>query len=511
MNNSRRNFLRRSSLLAGAGLVAGAQQSARAQHEGHTMPPTPKPEGRAPATRQQAAPQVALGGGVVPVQTPDVRKLEWTLEGGVKVFHLTAEVVETELIPGKKMYGWGYNGSVPGPTVEVNEGDRVRFVFHNKLPEATSMHWHGLEVPMEMDGVPYMPHPPVEPGGTFTYEFTLRQNGTFFYHSHMAMQEMMGMIGLFIIHPKRAHAPRVDRDFGLILQEWALLPNNPIPNTLAMEFNWLTINGKAGPATTPMLVRQGERVRIRMVNLGMDHHPMHLHGNQFYVTGTEGGRAPESTWFPHNTVLVGVAQARDVEFDAVHVGDWMLHCHLPHHMMNQMVSMVGPMAHAGQGPQTGKGMEEGMGVVRQGHALSEDLGPGMGRGMGMTTQEKNVSNAVGPQQQGQQGQHAGHGQPPSTEQGKGTAVQPGQAQTLGGDDAAKKRVPGYPQDMIMFMDAEVAKPETYALPPGWTGSMMGMMTLVRVLPPALYDEIQRRVREGISEPPQKSPPQHRHE
>ncbi len=516
MNNSRRNFLRRSSLLAGAGLVAGAQQqSARAQHEGHTMPP--KTESRAPAARNNAAapPQVALAAGVVPVQTPDVRNLEWTLEGGVKVFHLTAEVVETELIPGKKIFAWGYNGSVPGPTIEVNEGDRVRFVFHNKLPEATSVHWHGLEVPMEMDGVPYMPHPPVETGGMFTYEFTLRQNGTFFYHSHMAMQEMMGMIGLFIIHPKRAHAPRVDRDFGLILQEWALLPNNPIPNSLAMEFNWLTINGKAGPAATPMLVRQGERVRIRMVNLGMDHHPMHIHGNQFYVTGTEGGRAPESTWFPHNTVLVGVAQARDVEFDAVHVGDWMLHCHLPHHMMNQMVSMVGPMGHAGHGSQTGKGMEEGMGVVRQGHALSEDLGPGMGRGMGMTTQERNVSNAVGPhQQQQQQGQHAGHGQPPpqTTETGKGAAVGHGQHRLLG-DDSSRGKVPGYPQDMVMFMDAEVAKPETYGLPPGWTGSMMGMMTLVRVLPAATYDEIQRRIREGISEPPQQksATPQHKHE
>lgn len=217
--------------------VIARPPAVRAQHEGHgqqqqQQSPPPKSDGRV----------IPAHGGVVPVHTPDVPRLPWTTDNGVKVFHLTAEVVETELIPGKKMFAWGYNGSVPGPTVEVNEGDRVRFVFHNKLPEATSMHWHGLEVPMEMDGVPFMPHPPVEPGGTFTFEFTLRQNGTFFYHSHMAMQEMMGMIGLFIIHPKRPHAPRVDRDFGLILQEWALLPNNPIPNTLPMEFNCLTIN-----------------------------------------------------------------------------------------------------------------------------------------------------------------------------------------------------------------------------------------------------------------------------
>ena len=319
---------------------------------------------------------------------------------------------------------------------------------------------------------------------TFTYEFTLNQNGTFFYHSHGAMQEMMGMIGLFIIHPKKPHTPYCHKDFGLILQEWALLPNNPVPNSLAMEFNWLTINGKAGPATTPMIVKQGERVRIRMVNLGMDHHPMHVHGNQFYVTGTEGGRIPETGWFPGNTVLVGVAQARDIEFDAVYPGDWMLHCHLPHHMMNQMVSMVGPISHAGHGTQTGGGMEEGMGIVRQGHALSEDMAPKFGRGMGDSTeQERNTSNIVGPNGQ----------------QGRMNMQQ----------DASKKRVPGYPQDMIMIMDKEVAKPHTYGLPPGWTASMMGMMTLIRVLPPNMYDEVQRRIKAGIIEPPA-AVPGHKH-
>jgi manganese oxidase len=295
----------------------------------------------------------------------------------------------------------------------------------------------------------------------------------------------MGMIGLFIIHPKKPNTPHCHKDFGLILQEWALLPNNPVPNSLAMEFNWLTINGKAGPATTPMIVKQGERVRIRMVNLGMDHHPMHVHGNQFYVTGTEGGRIPETAWFPGNTVLVGVAQARDIEFDAVYPGDWMLHCHLPHHMMNQMVSMVGPMSHGGHGIQTGGGMEEGMGIVRQGNALSEDMGPKFGRGMGDSTeQERNTSNLVGPGSQ--------------------------QDQMNMQQEAMKKRVPGYPQDMIMIMDKEVAKPHTYGLPPGWTASMMGMMTLIRVLPPNMYDEVQRRIKAGITEAPTAAPGGHKH-
>ena len=152
-------------------------------------------------------------------------------------------------------------------------------------------------------------------------------------------------------------------------------------------------------------------------------------------------------------------------------------------MMNQMVSMVGPMAHAGQGTQTGEGMEEGMGIVRQGHALSEDLAPKFGRGMGDSTErERNTSNLV--------------------------AQEP--MNPAGPRQASRKRVPGYPQDMVMIMDKEVAKPHTYGLPPGWTASMMGMMTLVRVLPPAMYDEMMRRIREGIVEAPAAVPGGHKH-
>jgi FtsP/CotA-like multicopper oxidase with cupredoxin domain len=459
MRESRRQFLRKSAFLGSSILVS---KTAAAQHNHHAQ--------SAPGAKD-------LPGGIVPVITPDLPKLDWEMEAGVKVFHLTAEVVKREFLPknplgpSKVVDAWGYNGHVPGPTIEVNEGDRVRIIFHNKLPEDTTIHWHGLEVPIEMDGLPYISQPPVKPGETFAYEFTLHQNGTFFYHSHGAMQEMMGMVGLFIIHPKKPHQPPVQKDFGLILQEWALLPNNTIPNTMSMEFNWLTINGKAAPATTPLIVKQGERVRIRMVNLGMDHHPIHLHGQQFYVTGTEGGRIPTSAWYPGNTVLVGVAQARDIEFDAIYAGDWMLHCHLPHHMMNQMVSMVGPMAHTSHGMHTGMGMEEGMGMVREGHALSEELGPSLGRGMGLAAdRERAVSNIIG--------QHQHH-------------------KAASQDD--KKRAPGYPQDdmmMSLFMDEEVAKPETNGLAAGWSAALQGMMTLVRVLPPDKYEELMADIKEG---------------
>ena len=406
------------------------------------------------------------------VVTPDVPTLTPTIEDGVKVFHLVAEPVRTEFVPGRPVDCWGFNGSMPGPTIEVTEGDRVRLVVHNKLPELFSMHWHGFEVPIEMDGVPGVTQDPIAPGESFTYEFTLHQHGTFFYHSHMAMQEMMGMIGLFVMHPRTPYRPCVDRDFGLIFQEWAILPNNTVPNTMSMEFNWLTINGKAGPATTPLLVRQGERVRLRLVNLGMDHHPIHLHGHTFYTVGTEGGRIPEAAWQPGNTVLVGVAQTRDVEFDATYLGDWMLHCHLPHHMMNQMVSMVGPMAASGHALQSGRAMPEGMGMIRQSHATGDSLAPSLGRALGVgSEQERPVTHA--PLDGGQTGlSHQTH-------------------HGMTAPDA--EQVPGYPQDMFMVMDEMVDKPETRGLRPGWTGGVMGMTTLVRVLEPERYDAIEAEI------------------
>lgn len=417
MQSSRRSFLRRVASVAGA----ASAQTAYAH---------PARESRKEAAQAvPAAPPVSpfeLGAGIVPVVSPDVPDMPWRLENGVKVFDIRVEHVRTQLIPGRVMDGWGFNGSIPGPTIQVSEGDRVRLNVENRLPEPFSMHWHGLEIPNDMDGMPGISQDAVPPGGRFVYEFTLKQNGTFFYHSHMAMQEMMGLIGLFIINPRLAHTPRVDRDFGIVLQEWALLPNNTIPNSLAMEFNWLTLNGKAGPATTPMLCKIGERVRIRVVNLGMDHHPMHLHGHQFYITGTEGGRIRTTAVEPANTVLVGVAQARDIEFVADNPGDWHFHCHLPHHMMNQMASMVGPlmMSHANT---------PSPGTVEARAALPQ-TGPGAAPNAGM--------------------------------------------------------FPGYPQDMVLVMDDMVAKPETHGLRPGWSAGTMGMMTIVRVLEPELFDRIQ---------------------
>ncbi len=467
MNDGRRNFLR-GGLLAAGGVLASKAVAATAQQEPQKMPmPMPHREETKPRGPTGAAAE--LGAGILPVETPDVPHLPWTVENGVKVLHLVAEPVKQEFLPGSSFHLWGYNGSAPGPTIEVNQGDRVRLIVDNHLPEATSMHWHGFEIPADMDGVPGVDQDPIPPGARYIYEFTLHQAGTFFYHSHMAMQEMMGMIGLVIMHPKEAYRPRVDKDFGLILQEYAILPNNTVPNSLSMEFNWLTIDGKSGPDCTPLIVKLGDRVRIRMVNLGMDHHPMHLHGNTFYVTGTEAGRAPESTWRPENTVLVGVGQARDIEFEARYPGDWMLHCHLPHHMMNHMASMVGPLASMPGGMPAGMSMENGMGMLSNGGALSKQFGPSFGRAIGTGADfEKPTTNAALKQKQG-------------TEQ----EIQ-SMPEMLHGQE---KLVPGFPQDMFMPMDRMFEKPENYGLRPGWSGGMAGMMTLVRVLPPELYNKI----------------------
>lgn len=375
----------------------------------------------------------------LPMITPDVADLPFELDGGVKVFHLIAEPVTRKISPFKSIEAWGYNGSLPGPTIQVQQGDRVRILFENKLPESTSIHWHGLEVPIEQDGVPWISQKPVAPGEKYVYEFTVHQEGTFFYHSHGAMQEMMGMIGFFIAHPERSYNPRADHDFGLVLQEWAILPDNHVPNTAAMEFNWLTFNGVSAPAITPMIARLGSRVRLRIINMGMDHHPIHLHGNQFVMTGTEGGRAPESTWYPMNTVLVGVAQARVVEFDAKFPGSWMLHCHLPHHMMNNMTDLLRDRA-----------IETAAQTEPQ--AMSQ-----------MATLARSVPF-----------EHVHHS--PVAENAN--------------------KVPGFPQDafMEMGMDDAVAKPETYGLPPNWSAQMMGMMTLVRVLPDKDYEEVMARIK-----------------
>lgn len=321
---SRRQML----VASGIGVAGGALLASREA----------RAEGPRPAARN--LPPGQPGRDYQPVVVPNGSKLPWKLVDGVKVFHLVAGELEHEFAPGLKALCWGYNGRVHGPLIEAVEGDRVRFYVTNRLPAATTVHWHGLLLPCGMDGVGGLNQRPIAPGETFKYEFTLRQSGTLMYHAHHdeMTQIALGMTGFFIVHPRQPHGPKVDRDFALMLHEWKLEPGarRPDPNAMS-DFNLLTINGKAFPGTAPLVAKTGQRVRIRLGNMGpMDHHSIHLHGYQFRVTETDGGRLAESAQYPETTVLVPVGASRTVELVADEPGDWAMHCHMTHHVMNQM-------------------------------------------------------------------------------------------------------------------------------------------------------------------------------
>lgn len=292
------------------------------------------------ATNHSATQNGGKAGISPPIVVPNGALLPWKIIDRVKVFHLIAEEVDHEFAPGLKVKCWGYNRSIHGPVIEATEGETVRIFVTNRLPASTTVHWHGLLLPNGMDGVGGLTQKAIKPGETFKYEFTLKQHGTLMYHSHHdeMIQIALGMTGLFIIHPREPVEPPADRDFAIMLHEWRVDAGTSRPNPIEMtEFNILTMNGKSFPATTPLVVKRGERVRIRIGNLSpMDSHPIHLHGYQFTITETDGGRVPESARWPETTVLVPVGSTRTIEFVADEPGDWALHCHMTHHLMNQM-------------------------------------------------------------------------------------------------------------------------------------------------------------------------------
>ena len=277
----------------------------------------------------------------VPTVTPNGSTLGHRVVDDVKVFHLVAEPVRHEFLPGLEGNCWGYNGQVHGPTIEAVEGDRVRIYVTNRLPAATTIHWHSALLPSGMDGVGGLTQSLIRPGETFKYEWTLAQHGTLMYHPHQdSMTQLgMGLMGMFIVHPRdRAATPEVDRDFSLLLSEWFVPAGGERPDPNAMEgLNVLTINARSFPGTSPLIVQQGDRVRIRIGNLSaMNHHPVHIHGHKFDIVETDGGRIPASAVWPEATVQVAVGQTRTIEFVADNPGDWAMHCHMTHHMMNQM-------------------------------------------------------------------------------------------------------------------------------------------------------------------------------
>jgi FtsP/CotA-like multicopper oxidase with cupredoxin domain len=347
---NRRQFVKGAMTAASTALVARLIPNAAAADLNKTEISSGKTETFAPPT----------GPNYKPVVTPNGATLPWRMVDGVKVFHLIAEPVTHEFATGLVAECWGYNGHVHGPTVEAVEGDHVRIYVTNKLKAPTTVHWHGIFLPNGMDGVGGLTQKAIQPGETFKYEFTLKQHGTFMYHSHHdeMTQTAMGMMGLVVIHPREPKA-QVDHDFAIMLSEWKIDvgARRPDPNEMT-DFNVLTMNARVFPGTAPLVVKKNSRVRIRIGNLSaMDHHPIHLHGHHFFVINTDGGEIPESARWPETTVLVAVGQTRTVEFIADAPGDWAMHCHMSHHVMNQMGHQFGNvigMNTAGLGREIGK-------------------------------------------------------------------------------------------------------------------------------------------------------------
>jgi FtsP/CotA-like multicopper oxidase with cupredoxin domain len=324
---NRRNFFTGVAAASVGSAALAALPEPATQSSPGTAPPLVPPNGR------PYQPVVTLAGWTTP----------WRMNDNVKEFHLVAEPVVREVAPSFFVNMWGYNGQSPGPTIEVVEGDRVRIFVTNRLPEHTSVHWHGQRLPNGMDGVAGLTQPHIAPGKTFVYEFTARRPGTFMYHPHAdeMAQMAMGMMGLWITHPRgrHPHIAAVQRDYAWLLAAYAVEPGSQTPRVNEMtDFNLWTFNSRVFPAIDPLVARQDDRVRLRVGNLTMTNHPVHLHGHEFEVTGTDGGPVPPGARWPEVTVDVAVGQMRQMEFVADEPGDWALHCHKSHHTM-------GPMGH----------------------------------------------------------------------------------------------------------------------------------------------------------------------
>jgi FtsP/CotA-like multicopper oxidase with cupredoxin domain len=283
----------------------------------------------------------AVDPGEMDADAPDDARGDQPLEPrvveGVKEFELAASVVRWDILPGVEVLAYAFNEQVPGPRLQFTVGDRVRIRVTNDLPEATSVHWHGLDVPNGMDGPAEITQDPIEPGESFTYEFGVEQAGTFFYHSHAAAdrQQALGLYGALLVAPREPEPP-VAADVVVQLQEWTVragwtFPAMPMEGLLP---NFFTINGKAWPATETIRVRVGDQVRVRFIGSGAFAHPMHIHGGPFEIVATDGNPVPPGARLTKDTVNVSPGERYDVLWTARQPGRWLLHCHINHHLTN---------------------------------------------------------------------------------------------------------------------------------------------------------------------------------
>ncbi|HET7459799.1 MAG TPA: multicopper oxidase domain-containing protein [Longimicrobium sp.] len=334
---SRRAFLRGAAVAVAVPAVAGAlaackdegvksaaagtlPQSAHADsdHSGGTMAAHPKSltEIRAAADEMDRHHEAGIKSFPAATKGKGNQPLQARMENGVKVYDLAAEKLMWEVAPGQTVEAWAYNGQVPGPQIRVKEGDRVKINFTNKLEESTAIHFHGVALPNGMDGVPFITQPPVKPGESFTYEFTVPNSGSHMYHSHhnAAKQVPMGLLGAFIVEPRGGETHQADVDYVMILNDGS---------------HGYTLNGKGFPATEPIVANKGQKVRVRFMNEGMMIHPMHLHGMPMLVTHKDGYAQPQP--WKCDTLNIAPGERWDVIIDCDNPGTWAFHCHiLPH-------------------------------------------------------------------------------------------------------------------------------------------------------------------------------------
>jgi len=326
--NGRRKFLAGSAAgFFGASMVSKVSLASLPEIEVRTDAATGGP--LFPSTGRPYTPVVTLNGWTLP----------WRMNNGWKEFHLVAEPVRRQLAPGMTANLWGYNGQSPGPTIECVEGDKVRIFVTNRLPEHTTIHWHGILLPSGMDGVGGLTQPHIPVGKTFVYEFEMKHSGSFMYHPHAdeMVQMAMGMMGNLIVHPRDPRQAPVDRDFCFIMAAYEIDPGAATPKVAEMlNFNLWTWNSRVFPGIDHLVVRRNDRVRVRIANLTMTNHPIHIHGHNFRVTLTDGGWVPRSAQWPETTVDMPVGAVRAFEFVADNPGDWAFHCHKSHHVMNAM-------------------------------------------------------------------------------------------------------------------------------------------------------------------------------
>ena len=335
---SRRGFLRGASLGIGGAALGGlltacsTTSSAAAPTGQHDMTAMPAGQnGGLTADEMDAMHEAGIKAFVSGVKTEGVgnQPLQPRIENGVKIFELTCKKISFEVAPGQKVEALSYNGQVPGPELRVTEGDTVRVVVKNELPDqSTAVHFHGVMVPNKMDGVPFITQPPIKPGQSFTYEFVAKNPGSHMYHAHhnSTMQVGQGLLGAFIIEPKdKAKDPAYDLEYTLILND---------------QLGGFTLNGKGFPATAPLTAKLGQKVRIRYMNEGQLIHPMHLHGLPQLVFAKDGWNLPQP--YKCDTLNVAPGERWDVIVECSEAGVWAFHCHILAHAESEhgMFGMV---------------------------------------------------------------------------------------------------------------------------------------------------------------------------